>query len=81
MKTWDGNADDGRILWKKTRRPVVYYPNGDELATDAYCYLQQTTFKKCLSMLRHQYSLEQRWPETEFCRRREVMSVNKAQEV
>jgi len=52
---------------------VADYLNGNELATDAYCHLQQTTFNNCLSLLQYQYSLEQRWPESKFWKRRQAI--------
>ncbi|WP_315822395.1 hypothetical protein [Paraflavitalea speifideaquila] len=49
---------------------VADFLNGNELATDAYCYIQQTTFNKCLAMLQQQYSHEKRWVGSEFWQRR-----------
>ncbi len=44
--------------------------NGNEEALDAYSFLQYKAFENCQVMLRHQYSLETRWSEAVFWKRR-----------
>ncbi|WP_317127764.1 tryptophan 7-halogenase [Paraflavitalea soli] len=54
---------------------ITDHLNGKELAKEAYCYIQQTTFNKCLAMLQHQYGLEKRWMERPFWQRRRAIQI------
>lgn len=51
-------------------RAIKDFLGGNHLPINAYDYIQQQSFKKCLTMLEHQYSLEKRFKGSLFWQRR-----------
>lgn len=52
---------------------------GNPEAMDTYRHVLQTSFNQCLGMLQNQYSLEQRWPDSAFWKRRQAGMVQTAE--
>ena len=50
------------------------YLTGNETSMKAYCHVQQQSFNNYMTMLQHQYSLEQRWKNSTFWQRRHLFN-------